>query len=60
MMADTASAMALPIFFAEQLHGVLYVESSQPIHFSEGGVPFQRCIFMTLDEQRGSLWGLPA
>src|ERR1700758_3794367 len=35
MMADTASAVALPIFFAEQLHGVLYVESSKDINFSE-------------------------
>src|SRR5882724_4990267 len=35
MMADTASAVALPIFFAEQLHGVLYVESAKDIDFSE-------------------------
>jgi diguanylate cyclase (GGDEF)-like protein/putative nucleotidyltransferase with HDIG domain len=35
MMADTASAVALPIFFAEQLHGVLYVESSKDIDFSD-------------------------
>jgi len=34
MMADTKSAMALPIFFAEQLHGVLYVESSENIEFN--------------------------
>ena len=34
MMADTASAIALPIFFAEQLHGVLYVESTQDLDFS--------------------------
>ena len=35
MMADTASAVGLPIFFAEQLHGVLYVESTQDIDFSD-------------------------
>src|SRR6266446_4534038 len=35
MMADTSSAVALPIFFAEQLHGVLYVESAKDIDFSE-------------------------
>jgi diguanylate cyclase (GGDEF)-like protein/putative nucleotidyltransferase with HDIG domain len=35
MMADTASATGLPIFFAEQLHGVLYVESTELIDFSE-------------------------
>src|SRR5215470_12074832 len=35
MMADTAAAMALPIFFAEQLHGVLYVESSHDIDFHD-------------------------
>ena len=35
MMADTASAVGLPIFFAEQLHGVLYVESTEVTDFSE-------------------------
>ena len=35
MMADTSSAIGLPIFFAEQLHGVLYVESTQDIDFTE-------------------------
>jgi diguanylate cyclase (GGDEF)-like protein/putative nucleotidyltransferase with HDIG domain len=35
MMADTMSATGLPIFFAEQLHGVLYVESTEHIDFSE-------------------------
>ena len=35
MMADTASAVGLPIFFAEQLHGVLYVESTELVDFSE-------------------------
>jgi diguanylate cyclase (GGDEF)-like protein/putative nucleotidyltransferase with HDIG domain len=35
MMADTVSAVGLPIFFAEQLHGVLYVESTELVEFSE-------------------------
>jgi diguanylate cyclase (GGDEF)-like protein/putative nucleotidyltransferase with HDIG domain len=35
MMADTAAAVGLPIFFAEQLHGVLYVESTELIDFTE-------------------------
>ena len=35
MLADTVSAVGLPIFFAEQLHGVLYVESSECLDFSE-------------------------
>src|SRR5437667_6468186 len=35
MMADTSSAIGLPIFFAEQLHGVLYVESAEPVDFTE-------------------------
>jgi diguanylate cyclase (GGDEF)-like protein/putative nucleotidyltransferase with HDIG domain len=35
LLADSAAAMALPIFYAEQLHGILYVESSQLLDFSE-------------------------
>ena len=35
MLADTSASVGLPIFFAEQLHGVLYVESSEPVDFSE-------------------------
>jgi diguanylate cyclase (GGDEF)-like protein/putative nucleotidyltransferase with HDIG domain len=35
MLADTATAVGLPIFFAEQLHGVLYVESSENVDFTE-------------------------
>jgi diguanylate cyclase (GGDEF)-like protein/putative nucleotidyltransferase with HDIG domain len=35
MMPETTSAMALPIFFAEQLHGVLYVESTKDIDFND-------------------------
>jgi diguanylate cyclase (GGDEF)-like protein/putative nucleotidyltransferase with HDIG domain len=35
LLADSAVAIALPVFYAEQLHGILYVESSTPGEFSE-------------------------
>src|SRR6202049_1113807 len=35
LLPDTLAAIALPIFYAEQLHGVLYVESSVSVEFSE-------------------------
>jgi len=35
LLADSVAAIGLPIFYAEQLHGVLYVESSENIDFSE-------------------------
>ena len=35
MLADSVAAIGLPVFYAEQLHGVLYVESAEPIDFSE-------------------------
>jgi len=35
LLPDTLAAIALPAFYAEQLHGILYVESSQPQDFSE-------------------------
>jgi diguanylate cyclase (GGDEF)-like protein/putative nucleotidyltransferase with HDIG domain len=35
MLADSVAAVGLPIFFAEQLHGVLYVESSDNVDFTE-------------------------
>ncbi|HKF26380.1 MAG TPA: GAF domain-containing protein, partial [Candidatus Acidoferrum sp.] len=35
MLADTTAAVGLPIFFAEQLHGVLYVESANNVDFTE-------------------------
>jgi diguanylate cyclase (GGDEF)-like protein/putative nucleotidyltransferase with HDIG domain len=35
LLADTVAAIALPLFYGEQLHGILYVESSQPVDFSE-------------------------
>jgi diguanylate cyclase (GGDEF)-like protein/putative nucleotidyltransferase with HDIG domain len=35
LLPDSVAAIGLPIFYAEQLHGVLYVESSEKIDFSE-------------------------
>jgi diguanylate cyclase (GGDEF)-like protein len=35
VLPDSASAMGLPIFYADHLHGVLYVETLQPVEFSE-------------------------
>jgi diguanylate cyclase (GGDEF)-like protein len=35
LLSDSAAAIALPVFYAEQLHGVLYVESAQATEFSE-------------------------
>ncbi len=35
LLADSVAAVALPVFYAEQLHGILYIESSQPVDFSE-------------------------
>ena len=35
LLADSLAAIALPIFYAEQLHGVLYIESAKPAEFSE-------------------------
>ncbi len=35
LLAESASATALPIFYADQLHGVLYVESEQARDFSD-------------------------
>ena len=35
LLPDTAAAIALPVFYAEQLHGILYIESSIPLDFSE-------------------------
>jgi diguanylate cyclase (GGDEF)-like protein/putative nucleotidyltransferase with HDIG domain len=35
LLPGSVAAIALPIFYAEQLHGVLYVESSEPVEFSE-------------------------
>ncbi len=35
LLPDTAAAVALPIFYAEQLHGILFVECSVPTEFSD-------------------------
>lgn len=35
VLTDSLSAMALPLFYADHLHGVLYVESSERVEFSE-------------------------
>jgi diguanylate cyclase (GGDEF)-like protein/putative nucleotidyltransferase with HDIG domain len=35
VLEDSASAVALPIIFAEHIHGVLYVETAEPKEFSE-------------------------
>src|SRR2546429_1349751 len=35
VLPDSVAAIALPVFYAEQLHGILYVESAVPVDFSE-------------------------
>ena len=35
VLPDSAAAMGLPIFYADHLHGVLYVENLQPVDFPE-------------------------
>jgi len=35
VLPDSATAMGLPIFYADHLHGVLYVETLQQVEFSE-------------------------
>jgi len=35
LLPDSVAAIALPVFYAEQLHGILYVESSAQADFSE-------------------------
>lgn len=35
LLPDSASAIALPVFYAEQLHGVLYIESASVVEFSD-------------------------
>ncbi|HXX99390.1 MAG TPA: diguanylate cyclase [Candidatus Limnocylindrales bacterium] len=35
VLADSLTAMALPIFYADHLHGALYVESQERLDFSE-------------------------
>ena len=35
LLPDSLAAIGLPVFYAEQLHGVLYVESAEAIEFSD-------------------------
>ena len=44
LLADSAAAIALPVFYAEQLHGILYVESSRIADFSEEEVLLLRTL----------------
>src|SRR6202790_28695 len=44
LLADSVAAFALPVFYAEQLHGILYVESSNPVDFSEEEVLLLRTL----------------
>jgi len=38
VLEGSASVLALPVFYAEQLHGVLYVETAEPTDFSDEDV----------------------
>lgn len=38
VLEGSTSALALPVFYADQLHGVLYVETAEPTDFSEEDV----------------------
>ncbi|MCU1315450.1 MAG: hypothetical protein JWN63_772 [Candidatus Acidoferrum typicum] len=44
LLADSVAAIALPVFYAEQLHGILYIESSVPVDFSEEEVLLLRTL----------------
>jgi len=44
LLPDSLAAIALPVFYGEQLHGILYVESSQPADFSEEEVLLLRTL----------------
>ncbi len=44
ILEDSTAAIALPIFYAEQLHGVLYVESSKQTDFTEEEVLLLRTL----------------
>ena len=44
LLPDTLAAIALPVFYAEQLHGILYIESSKPTDFSEEEVLLLRTL----------------
>src|SRR6516225_4937454 len=44
LLPDSIAAIALPVFYAEQLHGILYVESATPVDFSEEEVLLLRTL----------------
>ncbi len=44
LLPDTIAAIALPVFYADQLHGILYVESSAPADFSEEEILLMRTL----------------
>jgi diguanylate cyclase (GGDEF)-like protein/putative nucleotidyltransferase with HDIG domain len=44
LLPDSLVAIALPVFYAEQLHGILYVESSKQVDFSEEEVLLLRTL----------------
>jgi diguanylate cyclase (GGDEF)-like protein/putative nucleotidyltransferase with HDIG domain len=44
LLPNSVAAMALPVFYAEQLHGILYIESSTPLDFSEEEVLLLRTL----------------
>jgi diguanylate cyclase (GGDEF)-like protein/putative nucleotidyltransferase with HDIG domain len=44
LLADSIAAIALPVFYAEQLHGILHIESSTPVEFSEEEVLLLRTL----------------
>src|SRR5712672_2138622 len=44
LLPDSVAAIALPVFYAEQLHGILYIESSVPVDFSEEEVLLLRTL----------------
>jgi diguanylate cyclase (GGDEF)-like protein/putative nucleotidyltransferase with HDIG domain len=44
LLPDSLAAIALPVFYAEQLHGILCIESSVPTDFSEEEVLLLRTL----------------
>jgi diguanylate cyclase (GGDEF)-like protein/putative nucleotidyltransferase with HDIG domain len=44
LLSDSVAAIALPVFYAEQLHGILYIESSKAVEFSEEEVLLLRTL----------------
>src|ERR1700719_4426145 len=44
LLPDSVAAIALPVFYAEQLHGILYIESSVPVDFSDEEVLLLRTL----------------